>query len=468
MVKNKKNVDWFLIILLFSAFFLRLFFLFYRQVLLWDSGVYIGMGKFIFSLGRSGLFEHIRPVIVPFVLGFFWKLGLDPVFFGKLFEIVLGSFSVGLLYVLAKSWFGKRTAVFAGVIFAFSPLFFYLSFHQYTEIPALFFVLLSLWFFDKSFFVSGLFLGVAFLTKFLAGIFLPIFIFVLFFKKDFKSMFFLVLGFLFVSLPYLFFSWFFFGSPFASLLAAHSAIKRVLGCNVLRFKPWWFYFEVFFKESWLYLFLVFGLLKSWFEKVKNYLLLLLCFFVPFVYLSLMHCRDYRYAALFLPFAAVFAGKGIDAFVGLFGKYRKVFFVFAVFIVFFVSVFSAISFFFEERVVPSEVQNRFFSFFDDKGSSGEIWVSNPSFAAYSDFKFYKIYYPVYDNNLSLSFHQYIQKNFEKISFVALENCGGGIICLPDDVVCLNSTAGLISFLDSKFRRVFDEQHGRCWYRIWSNV
>ena len=36
----------------------------------WDSAVYLGMGKHIYSLGEVGLWESSRPLIWPLILGF--------------------------------------------------------------------------------------------------------------------------------------------------------------------------------------------------------------------------------------------------------------------------------------------------------------------------------------------------------------------------------------------------------------
>lgn len=46
------------------------------MVVLWDEAVYIGIGKFFLSLGSVGLFEPIRPIVLPLFLGFFGSLVL--------------------------------------------------------------------------------------------------------------------------------------------------------------------------------------------------------------------------------------------------------------------------------------------------------------------------------------------------------------------------------------------------------
>jgi len=138
-----------LLVILALAIVLRLVFAFTYHEVWWDSGVYIGMGKFLFSYGANGLWEHIRPPLLPLALGILWWIGLDPLLFGRLLEIAFFGGIVGLTFLLAKEWFGEKEAIWSSLIVALSPIFFYLSFHPYTEIPSVFFILLSLWLLKK-------------------------------------------------------------------------------------------------------------------------------------------------------------------------------------------------------------------------------------------------------------------------------------------------------------------------------
>ena len=55
----------------------RIIYLLINYPLWWDSYVYIGMGKYIFSGGKIGMWESFRPLIHPLILGVLWKLKLD-------------------------------------------------------------------------------------------------------------------------------------------------------------------------------------------------------------------------------------------------------------------------------------------------------------------------------------------------------------------------------------------------------
>ena len=82
--KLRLNIIIFFILFLFVA--VKLFFL--SPNIWWDSSVYIGMGKYMASFGKAGLWEISRPIVWPLILGFFWKLGLDVIFVGKVLSVL--------------------------------------------------------------------------------------------------------------------------------------------------------------------------------------------------------------------------------------------------------------------------------------------------------------------------------------------------------------------------------------------
>ena len=155
------------IIILFF-FFIKLFTLSYYNVVWWDSAVYIGMGKYIFSLGSSGLWESSRPILWPLILGLLWKSGLNPILSGRIAEIIFGSLCVLLTYLIGKKLFNEKTALLASVFLALSPTFFFFNGIMLTEAVSTFFVLLGVFFLiEKKHLISGIFFGMAFMARFL-------------------------------------------------------------------------------------------------------------------------------------------------------------------------------------------------------------------------------------------------------------------------------------------------------------
>ena len=462
--KNKQ-----FIILLFVVFLIHLIFLPGFHELWWDSGVYVGMGKHLFSAGSSGLWEHIRPPVLPALLGFFSFLGLDVVIAGRILELLFSLGAVVLFYHITKYYFNEKTALLSSAIFSFSSIFFYLSFHLYTEIPALFFVLLAVYFFAlKRYYFSGLAVAVAFLTKFPAGMFLPILLLVLLLNKELKNSLKLCAGFLIPVLPVLAAYQIFYGNALLPFIEAREAILQVLGCNVLRFKPWWQYIYWIVSENGLYLFAVVGIIAFLAKFKKQKLLPLLCLAGPLIYFSYQHCRDYRYLVLFIPFAAMFSGFGIDYFIDKLNANKKQVFAVVLLIVLGFSVFKGVLFYIEtENRETNPAAEGYFRFLEDKQVSKELWSSSPIISFYTDAKINKIYYPVYNAGVSTDFHNYLLKNAEDIQYVFLDNCGGGIICSSDDSVCEEKNKKIKDFLDNNFEKVYDGQFGRCFYLVYEN-
>lgn len=457
--------DYTLATILFATLAIRLLFAFGWHEIWWDSGVYIGMGKYIYSGGQLGLFEHIRPPIMPLILGAAWKLGLDPALFGRLIEIILMLGIVALTYKLSEKWWDKKTAAIASLIVAFSPIFYYLSFHQYTEIPSTFAILLALWLFTKQkHFWAGLAIGIAFLTKFYTGIFIAILLIALATSKKWKQAAITTTGFIAITAPYFAWSWIAYGSPLATILAAQEAISRALGCNVLRYKPWWQYFHwLVFSETKLYLMAIPGVIALWKKPKKLYLLSLI---IPAIYLMQLHCRDYRYLTILIPFTAMLTGLGIVWVYDRLKIKKKQIFALLIILLSAWMMITCIKYYYGNELQQPDITAEEYFNYPTEDIKGEIWTSNPIIAAHSNSKLEKMYYPIYDKGVSTDFKEYLQTNHEKIGAVFLDNCGGGIICPPEEKECLKQTEQIIQELDKHFKRTLDKQTGNCWYRIWT--
>ncbi|MCX6708111.1 MAG: glycosyltransferase family 39 protein [Candidatus Woesearchaeota archaeon] len=454
-----------LLIILALALVVRLFFAFGWHEVWWDSGVYIGMGKYVYSAGENGLWEHIRPPLMPIILGLFWKIGLDPALIGRLFEIILMTGIVYLTYKLALHWWEEKTAIIASLIVALSPMFYYLSFHQYTEIPSTFLILLAVWLAVKEkHFWAGIAIGLAFLTKFYTGMFIVIILITLLLSKKWKQSAYAIAGFAIVTAPYFIFSWIAYGSPIATFLAAQDAISKALGCNVLRYKPWWQYgYWLIISETKLHILALLGIFALWKKWNKKYALFVLSLAIPALYLMQLHCRDYRYLTLLIPFTAMLTGLG-TMWICDKTKIKKTGFIILAILLGLWMAHTSIQYYYGNEIQqPDLIAEEYFSYLQDKEIKGEIWTANPIVAAHTDAKIEKMYYPIYNTKLSQDFENYIST--DKVGAVMLDNCGGGIICPPDDTECAARTEQMIKIIDENYSLVFDKQTGRCWYKIW---
>jgi len=128
----KKHIPFQILIFLISIVYFSSFFI--SHDIWWDSAVFLGMGKYIWSLGDSGLWEASRPLIWPFILGFFWKLGLNEIIAGKVIVILFSIGSVILTYLISYRLFDKKTALLSSLFLSIFPTYFLFANILQTEI----------------------------------------------------------------------------------------------------------------------------------------------------------------------------------------------------------------------------------------------------------------------------------------------------------------------------------------------
>lgn len=495
MMKKIKATDFtlrlFLITLLLSFIVRATFLIFDYHLVWWDSAVYIEIGKYIWSSGHSGLFEHIRPVLLPLILGSFWKLNLDPLLSGRVFELFVSIAVTALTFFISKKTFGDRPALVASVLVSFSSIFFFMGFRVYTEIPAVLLMLISTFFlFRDRFFLSGIFAALAFSMKFTSGIiFLPAMAYIFYdiffailqnkgFHKARRNVLHLItklfhfsIGSAVVIFSYFIFNFVSTGSAIQPFIDANNVIKMVLGCNYLRYNEWYIYLISLLKENIAYLAIIpsfFFILK---KPEKKKIVMLLSFILPLVYLSGMHCRDYRYIIIALPFAASLAGYGLvktllkpsyDT-----NKNKRAFLLILAIVTIVSILTSGFYYFTNEPNRLNPAQENYFMFIKGKNISGEIWVSNPIVGLYTDSAVHPIYYPVYDEGVSVGFRTYIENNADKVQYIFLDSCGGGIICPDDDLLCKKNSESMLSYLNTNFDLVYNSTEGRCYYYIFES-
>ena len=177
MFIKKVKENKYLLSILALALILRLYQIFRAESFWWDSYVYVAMAKYMYSAGAMGFWEPFRALGWPFVLGFFWWLGLPILFVADVLDVGLSLLAVYLLYLIGKKLFNEKVGLVAALIFATIPLLLAQTGLLLTEPLALTFGLLGVWFFIheknlKNLTLSGVFVGLAFLTKFPQGILL--------------------------------------------------------------------------------------------------------------------------------------------------------------------------------------------------------------------------------------------------------------------------------------------------------
>lgn len=406
-MRLKQFVGLFAVISLFI--FIRLCLLGFYQALWWDSAVYIGMGKYIFSNGSVGIFEDARPIVLPLILGFLWWIRIDVALFGNIFMLVVSIAYLLLTYLIAKRLFNNFVALISTLMLALFPPFIAYSSIINADLVGGLFILLSVYLLIKqNNFFAGIFLSLAVMTKFTSIIVAPAILLCIILSREniFKKSISFSLGFSTLFLPYALFNLIAYGNLMAPLIRAQNLITSVAG-NFTCPTSSGFYFMRIIGGSILSALFFIGIIKNPFSYLKQKewktTLMLLMGLVPFVYLSFfLNCKDIRYSLLFVPYAFILSG------VGLYRVHKKIsskaikvsLLIFVLLLQIIISI----------KIVNSEYKwlsykdnykdknKEFYEFIEDKNVKGKIWASDPFASAFHDIKTDEIiYYPVLDNN-----------------------------------------------------------------------
>jgi hypothetical protein len=305
--------------------------MFFNKLIWWDGAVYLGMGKYLFSSGVVGVFEPMRQLFLPFLLGLFWKIGFNMIYFGKFFELVCAFFSLVFVYLIGKDMFGRKIGLISTYILGFNFLFLFFTFRIYTEMVSLFFITGGFYFLlkflkkNKFLFLilSSFFIALCFLTKYPLGLFLVAVNVILFIDKKYKEIIIFDLLFLIFVSPYFIYNFLEYGNSLYLLSASNNYystnLKGVYDLLACRYCPKFFlpktgfiYFEtllLFFNV--MIPFFIYGLYKLFKNRMKYFLLVPLL--LVFLYFQINYLKEERYILPIFPFVALIIGYGFSFF-----------------------------------------------------------------------------------------------------------------------------------------------------------
>ncbi len=290
----------------------------------WDTSVYIGIGKYIFTGGHVGLWEPFRPLLWPIIQGGVWKIGINPLVFGMIF-VFLASVGALLLTYLLGNKMKEKSGVISMVLLGLTPVFFSFTNVQITDISSMALCLIAILFFSRaSYFYAGLFAGIAFAFRFPAGlVILPLGLSILilafeervnlaYLKKVCIGVLRLSLGFLCIILPYLVFNY----VAFHDIVLPFKLATQILGGSGSMYDlgPL-FYIKNIFAQNLFSVFAIVGVvmvLLTFKTSRKNStvvpVVLSLIFF--FVYFTWQPHKELRYSIAFLPYLFLMAGYAL--------------------------------------------------------------------------------------------------------------------------------------------------------------
>ena len=450
MLKKHKEIS--IILLIFLA--LKLLTLSFYKQLWWDAAVYIGMGKYIHSFGISGFWEPSRPLVWPFLLGFFWKANLDPILFGRIFEIIISCGSILLTYLIGQRIFGKRTGVISAIFLASSSTFFFFSGMMLSEISSTFFVLLAIYYFlENDVFFSGIFFGISFMTRFLQLIPIISFLIVILAAKKIKinDLHKLLIGFLIPIMAFLIMNFILYNNPIFPFLEQINLSKNSGWPN---FHAISFYFAELFKDNVLYPISFLAILLIFRKKDKTHfqVSLFLAFFLPFLFFNILKQKEQRLLLVIFPYLFILIAFSLEEIVNLLANRRKK--VILVFII--VTVISLNAFFLNKSFANIQIHD--YKNFEDeilKLKTEKVWISNPIIAAKSNLKIADlIYYPFFDKNKENE----LKNDVKNVEYIFIDSCD--LACKPRDFSCEQDKLDLIGFFGKNFRTELKENVGAC--------
>lgn len=208
-IKFFSNKAVYALIIIFLMF--QIYYVSKGQNMIWDSSVYLGNGKFIYSEGKNGFYEIIRPIGLPLVLGLVWKLHLPIPLIPILISIFFSVLYLIMTYLLAREW-GTQVALVTGILLLLTPFFMAYSYFVLTEIPSMALALMAVysWIKKRNSWLAGALCGIAFLFRFPTGLMLPVILLFIFFdasswKQRFKEFIKVGVAFSVVIFPYILF-----------------------------------------------------------------------------------------------------------------------------------------------------------------------------------------------------------------------------------------------------------------------
>ena len=458
----KEHIGIIAIIILFTFSF---FYYFNNNAdLWWDSSVYLGMGKYIYSSGESGLYEASRPLVWPLILGFFWKSGLNAIFFGSATVLISGIGTIICTYFIAYELFNKRTALLASFLLAFSPTFFFFNSIMFSEIPSAFFVMLGLYSFIKQRYnFAGLVFGIAFMTRvfqiFLIAAVYMFFIYMVYNKRaKLKQFLWSITFFSIPIIPFLILNFILFKNPFYPF---------ILQGWMTKFTGWifheslLFYFINLLKENVLVLFSILGLFLILKKEKGVRLIAPIVFLLAFLPYNFLPHKEMRFLIFILPLLYMLTSYGIIKSSEYFERYKKT----AFYLLLLIGIL---------HIAPQLRLNNyddkldvFYDFMENKDIKEGLWISNPSFIAYNDAKADElIYYPLYNIEKIKNLKEKIKSGKNLAKYFLINSCDI-MPCPPYEEACAREHEEFIATLIKNFKAELNEKHGDCSYYIFTS-
>lgn len=276
---------------------------FHHPPLLWDEVVFLSNAKAV--TGEPNYVENFRPPLLPLLIGSVWMLTGKNIMVAKLIVVSFSLASLYIFYLVAKFYLKDPYAILSTFLFASSHLFLQWAFRVYTDMPHVFFILLSFYLFQrKRYTLSGIAVCLGFFTRFTAAIFgFSLFLHFLVHRK-FKELGHFLLGFL-TLVPWLAYNFIMYRNPIYDfymdyvLSSAWSAPYREPESKTIE--------NLLNAMNFTFPFLLLAI--SQLGKKENFCILSYLL-LSFIFMLAMNLKDPRYLLMILPFLYLLSAQGI--------------------------------------------------------------------------------------------------------------------------------------------------------------
>ena len=446
------------------------------------------MGKYLLSFGRIGLFEEIRPLVLPLLFGAIWKVGLPQVYVAEIVEILFSAGAILFTYLIAEKVFDERAALLAALIMALSPTYFSFTGSALSDIPSTFFVLGALFFFIKrNYVLTGVFCGISFLTRFPQGLALGAIIISLIiswvYDKDTKDLFkkatTIISVFLITTTPFFIFNYFMYHEDASSIVDAF--FRPILLGSWHQSNPFdsvpgfWqnltFYPAAAINENWMLGFCILGVALILFSSARyntNRRTILIFLAIYLGYFTSIINKQTRFLIVMLPFIVMLASYGTLWFLEYLRKRREINPIpstatAAVILLFFIYSTSlsiqADGKNYEMRSsVEQPIVTEFYRYFTTHTVKGAVLTSDPVPAAYADALFVP-YYGSMDEAVEI-YDDWLKK--DKLSAVIFSP--SSFPCLAGDSACESAKQVFIDRVNRN-KEVFSKEYDGTIYNIY---
>lgn len=311
-----RYLKYILISLIVLSLLAKFFLIFLNQGLWWDEAVYLGLGKNIpegfYSLDPGESIETFRPPVFPLLIS---PLS-SSILLSRVFVVCFSILAVVLAYLLSKKLFGKEIALWVSLFLSTNQLFIFFTTKTLTESLFVSFLSLSLIFFlghknrNSYLLISGMFSGLAFLTRYLGTIlmisyviyFLYLFSKRMEMKRSTKEFILLLAGFFLILALWFTLSYIYYGNILGAyitnMMVYSGALPSVLSTYVSEI------FQVFGLQI---LFIILGFYLMLKHSKNERILFLALFIIPIIFFSFAPHREPRYILSYIPVYAIFSG-----------------------------------------------------------------------------------------------------------------------------------------------------------------